>query len=263
MAKTVARSLEYVKLYYPQLLKPEGLFKFQETLRANEAVNWDPDRSPRGWTAISAIRASNGVIPAEYASFMKEVLTALPEESKSSNVRRAVKDIWTWPMKGFLPWIPIRSAGAAAALDDASTILALIPPRLALVEGKIYLMMAGFTTRLWQCVPELGSFIPNLTHPLVPNHETEHITLVNSDMVHDQDAVREWLATQKLGQVAATGLQHTISLDWAPFSICIVIALKCDGLSEFIEAYNTKFGMKARVPSAHITVAIAPRNKPQ
>ncbi len=42
-------STTYVQTYYPALLTT-GAWTFQEALREHQARNWDPDRSPRGWT---------------------------------------------------------------------------------------------------------------------------------------------------------------------------------------------------------------------
>ncbi len=124
-------------------------------------------------------------------------------------------------------------------------------------------MLSRFTELLWHYFPELGSAIPGLARPLVKNTETEHVTIVNSEHVPDQDAVREWVSTFGTMEVSASNLKHTVSLDWARFSVCLVVGLEIAKLADFIDAYNKEFGTKARVPSAHITVAIDPRTDAQ
>ncbi len=249
----------YASVYYPALLT--DAWPFQEALREREANNWDADRSPRGWTAIDAIRNAAGhsttELPPALATFIRGL--DLPEETKTNNVRRAVKDVWTWPLAGYLPWVPVAIEAAEPVTSAAQQILRDIRPALRLVEGKVYLMLPGFTAQLWRQFPELGAVVPGLARPLVRNLESDHVTVINSDCVLDPAAVREWLADYAPAGLKVTDLKHTISLDWALFSVCLVVGLASDGLAGFVAAYNERFGTKARPPSAHITVAIDPR----
>lgn len=253
-------SIEYAKTYYPALLETADAFTYQESLRIDAASGWNSDRALRGWTALDAIRATNkSGLPAKFIEFIDAQVGSAPEETKTNNVRRIVKAVWTWPLASYLPWIPIKQEVAAPVCEAANNILRELAPKLALVEGKIYLMLPGFIAAMWKRSPNLGELIPGLTNSLAPNTEAGHITVVNSDMVQDQAAVGEWLADKGMGKLAATKVQHTISLDWAPFSACMVVEIECEGLVAFIAAYNTEFGTKARVPSAHVTVAVSPR----
>jgi hypothetical protein len=250
-------STEYALRYYPSLVC--GPWKQQEWFRINEARSWDPNRSPRGWTAIDAIRARRQEdTSVEFDSFIRA--QAIPEETKDNNIRRVVKNIWMWPLTDYLPWTPVDSQVAATIVHAAKVILGRCRPCLQLVEGKIYLMLTGFTSELWRQFPNLGSLIPGLARPLIANTETEHITVINSDMMPaDKRDIREWLASAGQQIVSASGLKHTISLDWARFSVCLVVGLECEGLAEFVNEFNQRFGTKARVPCAHITVAIDSR----
>lgn len=265
-------ALAYVKEHYPALLSDVWLF--QEELRVREARGWDPARSPRGWTAVDAIRraaAADGLIalPPAFAGFVHGVLAALPEETKDTNVCRAVRAVWTWEapqlVGGLLPWILVRGAVRSTVIAAANTILCGrdVTPRLTLVEGKVHLKLSGFTAALWAQLPGLGDVVPGVERPLVRNTESDHVTVVNSDVVAATGAlpaaIAEWLAVQPPVRAAAVGLQHTISLDWAPFSVYLAVVLESFDLVAFVAAFNARFNVAARPPSSHIIVAIDPR----
>lgn len=251
----------YVRTYYPTLLA--GPWEYQEALRTQAAQNWgaDPDRAPRGWTAIDAIRKSDKTgLPAPFLKFIEA--QEIPEETKLNNVRRIVKDVWTWPIAGYLPWTPVPADLADPVIKAAQNVIRRIAPNLQLVDGKIYITLEGFTTELWKQFPNLGMLIPNLTKPLIKNTEFEHISVISSDLVpEDQGPVREWLRAYEFKGITALDLKHTISLEWAPFSICLVVGLDCRGLVEFIDAYNKQFGARAPTIGAHHRRDHAPVSK--
>ena len=128
-------------------------------------------------------------------------------------------------------------------------------------------MLDGFTTTLWKMCSDKGIDISQLL-TCVPgmrqNFETEHVTIVSSNVLCklNQDQVFEFLGKNfnEINDIQCTDLRHTISLDWARFSICVVVGLKSQKLQDFIDKFNLKFGTNVRI-SAHITVCVKPRSK--
>jgi hypothetical protein len=301
---TLTSSMTYVSHYYPELLPTSAaltLWQFQEQLRISESKNFEtnPERAARGWIALDSIKAalldekSKSELPSNFLTVAKATLDDIYQgsdvdgntdyEKKNPNVRRAVKKLWTFPMETFPKWNQLTSSNDDS--KDVATVIKLaneilksdIKASPKLVHGKIYLTLTGFRTTLWNNCRivgiDLGKLIPLLSRPLIENIETEHVTLVNSDVLARvcasetekkllTELLEKW--STKSFSFTVSGLQHTISLDWARFGICLVAAIdlaSCLPLQEFMTDFNDLFGKKEKVniPSPHVTLAIDPR----
>lgn len=339
-------SRNYLTAYHPGLIDTESpVWKFQEQLRIVEAKNhlpspieitkgdnaslqrdydYDRDRVARGWPALNSIREAIEIEKkktaetTEFVKFVEDKLSALNEssalDSEKGNVRRIVKDVWTWPLKGYVPWTKVESSKSIESvklMELADEILAsdemvdAIRPQL--IDGKIYLTLRNFRSCLWKRAAELGINIGRLIiptdipseyksiRPLTENTESEHITLVNSDVLatilSDDNRNHNDLKHRKLDELLAkwsegiaetvekkeeqkkkfvfvsSGLMHTISLDWAPFGICLVLSINvaaCPALTEFLADFNSTLLPESTSPvklgSVHITIAVDSRN---
>jgi hypothetical protein len=288
---TYTSSTHYCEAYYPTLINTKSSeWKFQEKLRIAEASNFakSPERAARGWVAIDSIKealcnddGAHNLSP-EYVKYVTGKLAEI-DEKKDNNVRRTVKDIWTWPMVGFPSWnhlVPhlgtsndvVKKVIQIANEILASASIVAIP---ALVEGKIYLTLSGFRSTLWSRCREagidLGCVIPKLCRPLTENFETEHVTLVNSDVLAKLLSLDGSRATlmQLLDKCSKISMKftiksamHTLSLDWARFGVCFVMGIDlatCPELISFMQEFNDAMGSQVKIPSPHITVAIDSR----
>ena len=200
---------------------------------------------------------------------LKDFLTFIRDKTKDvdekthPNVRRIVKDVWTYPLKGYLPWNKISLEDEQTVIFNANQILESIMAVPSLVEGKIYLVLDGYRKELWKRCPGMGKMISGLLRPLQENIETEHITLINSDVVASvpKDKLRDLLArwSDTKFTIKCTGVRHTISLDWARFGVCLVTTLECPKLEEFMNDWNKTFNSSIKISMPHITVAIDSR----
>jgi len=173
-------------------------------------------------------------------------------------VRESVKRVWMYPrgVRDFLPFSEMRSTPELLrVLALANTAVKTCPTSVRLVDGKIYVVLNG----LFAALPALQ--FPDL-ESLVPNIESEHVTLVNSDVVCKQDAKAVDGLLEKWKDVPIdiqfTGFKHTVSLDWAPFSVCVVASLTSAAITQFLLEWNALFGTSIK-PVAHVTFAVLPR----
>lgn len=193
--------------------------------------------------------------------FYRLVKERLTQAEKKENVRGEMKEILTYPRKGYPPWVMVGTEGNI--LDhrlrgDAEKCSFVF----RLVEGKIYAVCLS--------QPNLVQLAYDLYHPLrelkemVPNIETCHITLVNSNIVAElgREQVEEFLQGYREIEVKITTgrVKTTFSEDWSRFGECAVVEISSSEIEEFLQAFNTKFGTKLK-PSPHVTFAIRPRDR--
>lgn len=295
----VRDSIRYADIHYgeyaahgyghhvPELQPRSALFRFQESLRVLESKNFErfKSRAVTGWMAIDSLEAllpTEPNLPPEFVREVRERIAAL-DEAKNPNVRATVKFAWTWPLKGFMPWIgqdaisqsspddleQIKDTRIFRMINYVNTALVTCVPRLGLVEGKIYLVLDGLVARVWELAEadgvDLGMLLP-YGPSLRANIETSHITLVNSDVVAKCDAkVVETLmeeAKEMKFVVTVKDVMHTISLDWARFGACVVAAIKCEALDTWIkEVWNVRTNTTIKLGSPHVTLAIQARSE--
>jgi len=309
---TLKSSTTYVNRYYSNLVDTKSpvwylnlvntkspVWDFQEGLRVKESIDFssNPERASRGWIALDSIREKMKCVmtkqrlPPTYVDFIEAKLASIyvdvDPETKNPNVRRIVKDIWTWPMTGYLPWSFLSKENDKKSeeksitqklIEIANEALHGIWATPKLVDGKIYLTLTGFRDKMFAIASskgiDLATVIPGLSRPLVPNLETEHITYMNSDVLSklcgpikpsDHKELTELLTTASGMVLTAHSIMHTISLDWARFGVCLVVGIDLAGsvpLQQFTKDLNTIFPSDKphTIPSPHITIAIDPRH---
>jgi hypothetical protein len=272
---------DYLAYHYPSQAKQlDLLFDTQEALRCRDAAEWGP-RSSTGWPGWEAIvkELDSGAFAKDRALEKALMLRRKDiDEKKPVNVRAHVKLAWTWPLSEYIGWALIDCSISSAVTSIANLLLATQITTLKLVDGKIYMMLNGFCDRLWKAAAEsgidLGNLIPHTPASLIPNTESEHLTLVNSDVLapalayphgtEELDKKLELLSVKSLSMpvLRATGLRHTLSLDWSPFGVCLVLGLECKcGALEGMWSFLRSRGVMACAPSLHITLAILPRSR--
>lgn len=265
----------YIQAFHAKDISVEGpVFAFQEEARCRTARTWkdsDPD-CQSGWTAI--VHMQKMYTEKEWQSRMKyeEEFQALCAREFFSckhpaNVRAQVKRIWTSPLKGFLTWNDLSEAKAQPIVAACREIVQAegTRPSIQIVHGKVYLMLPGFIGTLWAKKPELANaLIDDIKTPLRANTEASHITVVNSDVVTkcDHAKIQELVAQYAKAEVdlTCTKVSHTVSLDWAPFGVCLAVHMQSTALTNFLTDFNRILGQTVRIPSSfHVTVAVVPR----
>ena len=159
--------------------------------------------------------------------------------------------------------------GIASSLTSAAIV--------QLIDGKIYLTLCDFCSTLWKnCAEEkidLGMCVPHLLRPLRENMESEHITLVNSDVLaklvsseeqkEKLSALLERWSTRPIS-FSAHSLMHTPAyacpLTGKKFGVCLVVGVKCSSeLEEFVKDFNSTMEATIKVNSLHVTIAVDSR----
>jgi hypothetical protein len=254
------QTIKYVQKYQPTVPITKD-FVFQETQRIDDANNFN-SQSPSGWTSLDKIASTytEADISQEFKDFIREELKKV-DKTKDANVRRQVKNIWMYPRTDYLPWCQFNESNKKDLLDKANQILAQITPKLKVVEGKLYLMLETFNT---QFVKHTTDLIKELeVEGLRENMETEHVTVVNSDVLCklDRDQVNKFI--EKFIDIPfimeANDIKHTVSFDWARFSVCVVVTLHSKELDSFVSEFNKVFGTNVKIYT-HITSVILPRS---
>lgn len=255
----------YVSRYYKdQIPNTSGVFVFQEEARRRTATTWnEQDKDGQlGWTAVRIVQTMLNE-PNWRDQTTEEYRGVVEQELKTckypENVRGQVKRIWTWPLQGYLPWNDLPAAESKAVICACRKLMH--DAKFGLVNGKLYLRIPGFVEALWSTV-DMKAVLPDLKAPLRANVETSHITLVNSDVLAKCDRKILDNLLQKYETVPVdlecTKVAHTVSLDWARFSICVTVHLQSSCLAQFISDFNSVCSANLRVPP-FITVAIMPR----
>ena len=142
-------------------------------------------------------------------------------------------------------------------LKEAHRILSETRYKFGIVDSKVY-AIADTNVHSAVC-GELKSYMET---NIFPNTETHHITIVNSNIVHDcgEENVKVFVQKyEKEFDVKYGRIKSTISKDWAHFSKCYVVEIISDSLEGFVSNFNEVFGTKIN-PSFHVTFAILPRS---
>ena len=186
----------------------------------------------------------------------QELITSELEKAKDKiNVREHVKRVWMYPKFSYDPWTPLDLPDGV--LDEVRRPLSNIQFKLQMIDGKVY---AAPSTNLCTLIYDRLDAI--LEKDIVPNIESSHITIVNSNIVYDcgVDNVKEFM-DQYTNEFEVTygKIKSTTSRDWAIFSKCYIIEISSDELTKFVEDFNVKF-KKTINPNLHITFAIKPRD---
>ena len=250
-------TVEYMTRYVPTIPLDDD-FKFQEESRILDAHEYPTNEQDAilGWNAYHIIRRllAQRAITEPFRTFIHEELAKVP--AYPANIRATIKRVWMYPTFKYTPWNVI---DAPVIVELANEIGTHLTPRFELVLGKVYATFTGLKKTLAQGV--------DLTHigdlrQLVPNFETEHITIVNSDKVAlcDPAKLADLLAQYNRHPIDLhfTEVAHTISLDWQRFSICVVIKLHSQAIDAFVKEFNDTFHLPIR-PEPHTTIAILPR----
>ncbi len=259
----------YIKTYYSKEIELNSDFDFQEDTRIKTAVQFMDDEklSHLGWTSMNIINDSYKKDKEKLSEKFDLVLKTNIEEckkiDKTQNVRQQVKKMWMFPrnINEFIPWKQFAvTKEITSILETANKITNNLNPTIKIVHGKIYVVLSTFITTLSATHNNLN-IIGDLTN-LIPNIETEHIILVNSDIVAklDESKLNKLLEEWKNVPINLkfTSLSHTVSLDWAIFSVCVVLNVSSDPLNVFISQFNKLFNTNIKI-TKHITIAILPR----
>lgn len=270
------QTARYIANWYPEELlskkTPGVVLAFQERAREAAALAFradDPD-THTGWTALRIMQAMMiehqwaSQLPPEYHDW---AVKQMADCKYPNNVRATVKRLWMWPQQGYLPWrdVPVDSAPGKVVREACAGIIQDgVLYGLRLVDGKLYWTMTGFVHALFGDVTAaraVSQLLPECT--LRPNFETSHITLVNSDVVarFKMEDIKAFVAkySKQMADLSVTKLAHTVSLDWARFSVCLTAHLRSEMLTRLINDFNITFGTTLPVPAMHITLAVLPR----
>jgi len=212
---------------------------------------------------VRAAAASFGVIltpSPEFCELVKTELAKLPVET-SVNVRDVVKRIWTWPSKGYADFIAADSKMTSSVNEHLGSKLES-KVSFAVENGHyLRLQLPGINKILFDAARPFISGI--LQTGLCLNNETDHISLVPSDVLAKLDKVKWMDFYDKHCREPVTDLLfdhcvHTFSFDWARFGVCVVARLKSATLDKFMGEFNREFSLALK-PKFHITFAIQPR----
>lgn len=239
--------------------------KFQELCRIIDAtlfnINNDNSTSHTGHTGHNMINIMNFLLnfdgmnkflDKDFYSHAKNIIDNTDLTQK--NVRKNVKDILMYPTFSYSPWI-----------SHNLNINMTADFRLELVHGKVYAVCCNtnITKTIFEKVKSINS---ELMHGLVPNIETSHITIVNSDVVasicnNNQHKFNDFISTYINIQFSTnlTCIKSTISNDWSVFSKCFVITISSKDLDDFLTDFNSAFEKNIK-KSFHMTFAIKPRS---
>lgn len=125
-------AINYIKKYYPTI-RTEKDFHFQELNRIQVAREFNDQDGPSGWHALNLIEKNYATadITNEFKSFITDEIKKV--DKKCSNVRRQVKNIWTYPLKEYLPWQTIDSKEKQSVLDNANKIIKKLTPEIKII----------------------------------------------------------------------------------------------------------------------------------
>lgn len=267
---------QYIQTFYPKLSTFDPNFDLQELSRTLSteiaASSSSPSKtgSDDGKVSLAIIKClRQGMDCLLSASFKKFIDTEVKLAEGKENVRGHVRDIWMYPLKGYMDWVTMPKEQSEPIMKVAGEVLPSCPKSLVAIHGKtVKLAVDGFTVKLWDTAKAtMPHIIPGVK--LTQNPDASHLTLVYSDVLASVDAkeFNDFFQSEKKGLEAAiikpTSVAHTVSLDYAPFSVCVVVRFESDAVKEFLERLNKRFEAflkKPVSPSLHITIAILPRS---
>lgn len=242
--------LRYIQTYYASSIRVNTDFLFQEMMRTKSALEFNnPDNQQQpGRMGLQDIQtfAPMFELSKEFKAFIDDILKSTDTSQK--NLRGALKQIWTWPQTQYLPWNKYESKevsmlSVANLMNEIQSLT-----KIELVGGKLYLNMTGFRNSIWSQIEK--DVRAHLQSPcLQQNSEIEHVTLVNSDVISKLEAKKvdefvEYAQTvwSASGKWSPKEFRHTISLDWAPFSICVVLHIESTTLIQLMQEFDKRFG---------------------
>jgi hypothetical protein len=220
----------------------------------------NPEGLVTGHNAMSILRflstfpGMNKFVSSEYMDVLNKEIS----ETNTANVRGPVKKCLTFPRIGFAPWNNIAVSGAMKQrlVDGTKSVLF----QFRMVEGKVYAQCISEKTLVQVVYDEVSKEV-NLSQ-FKRNDETCHITIVNSNVVHEKgiEKVNEFLLSHlQTFSIEVGDIKSTFSEDWSRFSNCMVIETHSPVLDKFLCNFNQTFGSNLK-PSPHVTFAIQPRN---
>lgn len=255
--------------YYLILIKilnklNENNFKFQELVRIVDATlgNINEKGLNDGTNCLNVInflanfKGMETFIGNEFKSFIDKEMDAAKNKE---NVREHVKKILMYPNFSYPPWVPVNVSDYL--LDQMKEEIQGIKFQITLVNGKVYGLCIS-DTKLTDIVYDKLIEHNILDDSLEKNIETCHITLVNSNVVHDLgiDNIKEFISKYNDEFAVTTGkIKSTFSEDWSRFSDCYVIEIFCEYINNFLADFNSHFKKSIKM-SPHITFAIKSRD---
>jgi hypothetical protein len=254
-------TVTYIKQYYPSSgLEINNDFRYQELIRLSDAIDYynseRKDEVLSGWNSIRNMLQSKDklVISEVFLKFINEKLSNL-DRKINHNVRGPVKEILMYPLIDFLKWSEINIKLSKKICNKGNKILKDIKPQLEIVEGRIYLMLNGFTKKLCETFP--ANMFQFISKGLIENPESDHITVVGSkDVPKDTKEVKDLIDNFNQEIILKCNrVKHNISLDWPLFSVFVAVIFNHDALKNFIESYDKKFKTKLKV-SLHRTIYV-------
>ncbi|SNW62450.1 Hypothetical protein ORPV_546 [Orpheovirus IHUMI-LCC2] len=172
------------------------------------------------------------------------------EKDKNANVREQTKNMWMYPNYKYDPWNVLEVDNEVKKEELQS-----IKFKIEFVDGKVYAKAEEhFTSKAFD-------LYKHYLTGLVPNVETSHITLVNSNVVYKlgNDKVQNFVNNYMEEFTVTVGdVKHTVSRDWARFSVCYVLEVASEYVNKFLSDFNEEFKTNIK-PSPHVTFAIKPR----
>lgn len=230
-------------------------FTFQELVRILDSTLFQiNDDGPTGKNCLKIISFLSGLEGIGISDGLRKVID---EETKKAhekqNVREHVKKILKYPIEGYLPWV--EENVPQTVLSEINDIAKHIRFSIGLKEGKIYALCTSNETLTDVVFSRVN------VDSAEKNDESSHVTIVNSNVVHDLgiDNVENFLKSYTDSFTLETGkIKSTFSEDWSRFSTCYVIEIKSPFIEKFLKDFNCRFNTKLRV-SPHVTFAIKPR----
>ncbi len=237
-------------------------FAIQELIRILDATLWSVGNEKNGHSGYNAVKIIQFLAAWEgMEQYVSPELFQLMRDCKMAgeNVRGPVKQILTYPRKGYAPWQETKVR--EDVLQEIAKTTEDIAFSLQIVHGKLYAVSEKSLPAVVYRI--LQDQQPDIVAGLSPNIEASHITLVNSNEVDRigldkvQDFVEQFAGkriTIRTGKIA-----WTFSEDWSRFGKCVVIKITSETLDEILTRFNTVFGTSLK-PSPHVTFAIASRD---
>lgn len=244
----------YISKYFPDILSKN--FEYQERQRKNDAelyFNGDTYLSLNGKSTLANIRESfhDANITEEFRSFIKDTLNK-ERPGSPSNVRKTVRKVWMYPYTDYLPFQEFHIYGTQSIIKCCNAFSC--KTNIEIIEGRVYMTIPGFNDWLWSNInirDVLKSDVqkhqqtPDRIH-ILHSYEVSECDRKDLDDLISQFQDLEW-------DIEFKNLCHTLSLDWSPFSLCIVVKLTSDSIAKFIMRFNKIFDKNIN-PSLHRTI---------
>lgn len=236
--------------------------EFLEVLRTADArasrIEELKDAQIKGIYSMEMLRAI--YVVADTSNLSNKLLLSIEENIKKyesgEHGRACTKAVWKFPLTSYLPWNKVESmviSGIQKIFDEMKTV----PFRI--VNGKGYVMLDEFANNpaIEKVRTRASEELKSLNIDLVKNTEPPHVTLINSDVLAKLQAKgvevkdRDFDATK----FRVEDVCHTLSLDYAPFYLCVVVRFKSEELSAFLE----ELGIPKKDGTFHVTTHVALR----